>query len=455
MNSRNLVKTGSTIWQGVLKAWQIVQSGIEQQDPTTWDEIIRQPLFGNRLLTNEQGVQWGTGSRTNMKLWADRNIRAIRDIIKEDGIGWKPFEEQEGLQRSCTAPQLYIRVLRSIPWQPLPNIPSTQGLWVATKEEDGRIRKVYHITSTNPTETTVYTKLTTEQLQQIEVNQPLPEGQYSEVRVARCGGTRRTIIDFNPPEIDDPELTLWLWGEDWISQLEWDPKEWNWRRIGVLADTTVLNYSTKRGYRAAMKQNNHTMKVDKELEEAGYNSKTRAKFFNRIWHPYLPRKVSAMQWLILTEGLPVGAWRERLGLPSNCQLCPSQDRETLQHAFLECSEVRKAWDLFRNTRRAAGLPPSYNNWREISRGLMTEPPGPNIEENLRWDTAAAFTITTDTPWDILRAQLLWAIWCHRVAIAYRDEHFHLGVILWQAWRNTIYCAIEAYKELFRHARNEE
>lgn len=127
---------------------------------------------------------------------------------------------------------------------------------------------MYHITSTNPTETTVYTKLTTEQLQQTEVNQPLPEGQYSEVRVARCGGNKRTIIDFNPPEIDDPELTLWLWGEDWISQLEWDPKEWNWRRIGVLADTTVLNYSTKRGYRAAMKQNNHTMKVDKELEEA-------------------------------------------------------------------------------------------------------------------------------------------------------------------------------------------
>ena len=27
--------------------------------------------------------------------------------------------------------------------------------------------------------------------------------------------------------------------------------------------------------------------------------------------------------------------------------------------------------------------------------------------------------------------------------------------MWQAWRNTIYCAMEAYKELFRHARNEE
>ena len=49
------------------------------------------------------------------------------------------------------------------------------------------------------------------------------------------------------------------------------------------------------------------MKIDAELEEAGYYSKARAKIFNRIWHPYLPRKVSAMQWLILTEGFPVGS----------------------------------------------------------------------------------------------------------------------------------------------------
>lgn len=113
-----------------------------------------------------------------------------------------------------------------------------------------------------------------------------------------------------------------MWGQDWISNLDWDPKDWQWRRIGILADTTVLNYTTKRGYRAAVQQNHHQMKLDAELETSGFNSKARAKFFNRIWHSYLPRKVSAFQWLILTEGLPVGAWRERIGLPSQCQLCP-------------------------------------------------------------------------------------------------------------------------------------
>ena len=86
---------------------------------------------------------------------------------------------------------------------------------------------------------------------------------------------------------------------------------------------------------------------------------------------------------------------------------------------------------------------------------MRDPPGPCIELSLRWDTAAAFTITMDTPWDLLRAHLLWAIWCQRVAVAFKEEHFHLGFVLWQAWRNTIFCAMEAYKEMFRHARNEE
>lgn len=162
-----------------------------------------------------------------------------------------------------------------------------------------------------------------------------------------------------------------------------------------------------------------------------------------------------MQWLILTEGLRVGAWRERLGLDNSCHICPHNTKDTLQHSFLECPEVARAWPLFRRTMNITGLRPAYTTWKEISRGLLMEPEGPSMEEDLRWDAAASFTLSTETPWDILRAQLLWAIWCQRVAHSFREEQFHLGVVLWQAWRNTIYCAMEAYKELFRHKRNEE
>ena len=197
------------------------------------------------------------------------------------------------------------------------------------------------------------------------------------------------------------------------------------------------------------------MPLDVEMEAVGINGKTRAKFFNRIWHPYLPKKVSAMQWLILTEGLPVGAWRERIGLSSACQFYTDQARETLRHAFLDCPSIRHAWTLFRNTRRVAGLTAGYTSWEEVSRGQMNDPPGPNVEEDLQWDTAATFTLNSETPWDILRAQLLWATWCQKVAHVFKDDQYHLGLVLLNAWKNTVYCAMEAYKELFRHKMNEE
>lgn len=233
------------------------------------------------------------------------------------------------------------------------------------------------------------------------------------------------------------------------------PREWQWRRLGILPITSVMNYTTKRGYRIAMQQNTQQMPLDAELEQEGYNSKARARFFNRIWHPYLPRKISAMQWLILTKGLPVGEWRERIGMSSSCELCSSPIKETLQHALKDCTHLSWAWELFRQTRQIAHLSPAYTSWVDISRGLMCDIPGLHVDEELRWDTASAFSLNEETPWDILRAQLLWSIWCQRVAHTFRDENFHLGVVLWHAWRNTVYCALEAYKELFRHKRNEE
>lgn len=83
------------------------------------------------------------------------------------------------------------------------------------------------------------------------------------------------------------------------------------------------------------------------------------------------------------------------------------------------------------------------------------PSGPSVEADLRWDTASEFSINMETPWDILRAQILWAIWSQRLSHAFNDERFHLGLVLWYAWRNTIYAAMEAFKELHRHKRNEE
>ena len=108
-------------------------------------------------------------------------------------------------------------------------LPTLRGLWIAAKGEAGDILTIYHTSKLDHNVTTVYTKSSTEQLHLIASNQPLPPGQYNEVRIARCIGAKRTIMDFNPCEIDDSEFTLWMWGKDWICNLGWDPNEWQWR----------------------------------------------------------------------------------------------------------------------------------------------------------------------------------------------------------------------------------
>ena len=445
MNSAPLVKQGSTMWQGVMKAWSTIQSGLEQLDPISWAEIMRQPIYGNRFLTNELGIRWGTDNKTNMLRWAAHGYQSLQAIAKEEDKRWKTYNKLSRLRRTLTAPAMYDKVTASIPWAASPRPQPATGQWLGVQGADLKINTIFHVQNSDTLNAIVYRKEDSEQLQPLPQTQQVP-AEAREVRVIRTRGPKRGVIDYNPPaeEIEEDQ-ELWLWGNTKFNKLEWDPKEWNWRRIGILVDTTVLNYTTKRGYRVAMRQDNNQMNVDKELEQAGFNSKTRAKFFNRIWHPHLPRKVSAMQWLILTEGLPVGEWRERIGLSNECQLCPQHEKEILKHAFRDCPEICKAWDLYRNTRNAAGLPHSYNTWQEISRGLMTEPEGPSATDDLQWDTVAAYSINAETSWDILRAQLLWAIWCQRVAHAFHDKTFHLGVVLCQAWRKTIYCAMEAYK----------
>ena len=173
--------------------------------------------------------------------------------------------------------------------------PITVRQWLAHKEKDGNITYVYHIQATNPTVADLYKRDDSEKLTLLGSNQRLPPFEAKETRVIQTFGPKHTVIDFNPIQCDpNADHTLWMWSNNWIQDLQWDPKDWNWRRIGILPDTSILNYTTKRGYRVALRQDNNQMNVDAEMEAKGIDSKTRAKFFNRIWHPYLPRKVSAL-----------------------------------------------------------------------------------------------------------------------------------------------------------------
>lgn len=121
MNAPTLVKQGSRMWQGVTRAWSSIQSGLEQQDPTTWAEIQRQPLFGNRFLTNATGIRWGTENKTKMRGWAAKGYQSLNDILQPNGQAWMSFPELTRIYRAAReAPELYAQLVNNIPWEAAP-----------------------------------------------------------------------------------------------------------------------------------------------------------------------------------------------------------------------------------------------------------------------------------------------------------------------------------------------
>lgn len=153
------------------------------------------------------GIQWGTEVRSNMKFWIEKDIRALKDIAKANGSGWRSFAEQPSLRRSKVAPHLYTRLVNNIPWARSPPPRTyTLGQWIVPKEEDGTICTIFHIIRTEPLEAKTYYRANTECLQPLEHHNLLPAGNYGEVRIIRCGGPKWMVMDYNTFEDTDEDL---------------------------------------------------------------------------------------------------------------------------------------------------------------------------------------------------------------------------------------------------------
>ena len=80
-----------------------------------------------------------------MLWWAKKDYRALKDIARQDGYGWRTFPKLFRLRRSKVSPTFYNKVVKSMPWDSTPMPQAEVGQWVAAKAEDGNITQVYHI----------------------------------------------------------------------------------------------------------------------------------------------------------------------------------------------------------------------------------------------------------------------------------------------------------------------
>lgn len=277
----------------------------------------------------------------------------------------------------------------------------------------------------------------------------LPFGQVTEARVAMKSASGK-VVAFNPQEPVEPGFTIWAYREGAVTSLAFDPKEWRWRRQGMIKAGDFFEYSTKQGYWIIVKSQHRQMVFDKWMEDCGYSDQQRKSFFKKLWHPWLPRKISSMIWLTIAEGLPIGAWRVRIGHTGICPLCPGRHMQTAEHGLYLCEAVNPAWEKLRSLLIKAKYNMPLFNWHDIlygnlgrplARGLDPDPRDP--DEDITWDAGTSCTINSGTPWMVIRYALLWYLWCQHCEHDLREGVFHLGVALYKAWQCTVQVGMAA------------
>jgi len=255
------------------------------------------------------------------------------------------------------------------------------------------------------------------------------------------------LIGYNPQHQINPQGSIWLNQPCRIDDLAWDPREWQWKAVGNQANKPIFEYTTKQGYRIGIVSRIKPTRYETKLRANGLTLQERKRTYSRMWHGWLPKKVSTFLWLLQIEGLPLGSWLARMDIEGSCKMCTQAPLETAQHAFVECQEVKRAWIQYNMLRSRHPLPPIQLPVESIIEG--------NARlggDRHRFNNTCE--VTEGMPWDLLRCLLLWQIWYQRCSKVMREEPFHLDTALHNAWRTMIHIMIAIWRGIGKSPTTE-
>ncbi len=69
-----------SMWKSIVGAWLSVRPGLTKSDPTTIDEILRHPLFGNPSILSASGTPLGVSGRSEGCTFAHSGCTRVKDL---------------------------------------------------------------------------------------------------------------------------------------------------------------------------------------------------------------------------------------------------------------------------------------------------------------------------------------------------------------------------------------
>jgi len=287
--------------------------------------MLRQPVFGNPLITNQDSRPLGLNGKSEGNALANACYSKIGDFWNLEKENWKGLSELSVSFRPINRLNRKF-IIDSIPWDPATaSSKPAVGDWVNKREFDrtAPMEWVYQITDTTRVTTSAREFKKLSNVGRIQATSShdiiIPFEGFKQVRVLAQeghGATLKLAKDVPPPGKRPP--IFWIFESGFISELPWDPGDWHWQQTGNMGDAPFFGYSAKKGYRNARRKQ-HTPNIITFVQQLNLHNLTIAQVIAKMWHNAHPRKVGALTWLILNNGLPTGIWLQIMGISATCK----------------------------------------------------------------------------------------------------------------------------------------
>jgi hypothetical protein len=142
-----LKRPSTSLWKSILKAWMSVRPGLAKSEPTNSAEALRQPIFGNPLITNQEGKPLGINGKSEGNSLANAEHTKVRDLWDSKEKEWKGLSAL-GVSFHPSNRKNRDLIIASIPWDPAAfNDNPSAGEWIGKKEagQTGPPKWVYQV----------------------------------------------------------------------------------------------------------------------------------------------------------------------------------------------------------------------------------------------------------------------------------------------------------------------
>jgi len=392
-------------WREIIQAWQDLQG--QQSEPTTWDEVLNERVFFNRLIVDPNTQRPFTP--TTLKSLFRARLFALRQIWDASDHRWRSYQDL-GISRAS-----HDRLLAAInpAWIALANAPHDWRTddWFAACDADvdvHQVRVVFKVCDQHQVERYVVHPAGVLALSEGEadvvppvVPPPLAPRRRVIVVLDPLNGSRGRLVGFaDTVSVDPNRLTILL-------------------KQGLQAPSRVpflRQYSVKRG--------RHSLSALSWKEPLGVQDRWiqlhgGAVNWRRVWlFAHLKSRVrveSDLLWRLLHRSLPVGSylrhWNADARLVCAHQGC-GDTLETHEHLFLHCPVAQDVWEwVFTLFDRIFGI-------------ALT----PSLGTMLLCDSVHRWPRARQQVFVLLHGSALYSIWLARNAALFEGGEFSAAVI---------------------------